>query len=101
MRRAILECTPEFLRDGGFGPIADHGLEALYSLESAPGMIALVVEGAALPEACEARAGSALQVVTVTFSQEVYGRQRLTKVVSIEPNGRTGLDLASRALRAA
>lgn len=99
MRRAILEVIPELLSI--IGPVFDHGLEAVYSVQSAEGTIALVIQGEALPPECEVRGASALQVVQVELTQEAYGSQRMIRVSAIRPTGQTGLDVHARALRAA
>ncbi len=102
MRRAIVEVTAECLRDC-VGPLSDHGLEVVGCLESAPGhlVLPLVIEGDALPDECEIRAGSASHVVQVVFTQQAYGRQRLVQVSEIRLTGRTAIDIAVRRLRAA
>jgi hypothetical protein len=99
MRRAIVEVTPEFLPE--LGLLLDHGLEAVFSMASAPGVIAIVFEGDQLPAECEVVGGSALKVIEVQVREERYGRQRLNRIVKIHATERNALDIQARALRAA
>lgn len=94
-RRAILEVTPELLRDGGISPLFDAGLAVLGSVAHGGGwrgaLVGLVIAGEALPAEC-AESGP-LHVVQIILFTECYGRQRLVRVGEIKLTGKTERDL--------
>jgi len=91
-RRAVVEMTPEVMVEC-VTVLVDAGFRIVGSATTrhmAFEYVRLVIEGDALPEAC---AGE-LRVVRVTFYTEAYGKQRLTRVQSVE------VDAASPAIAA-
>ena len=82
-RRAAIDIAPEVLRecipvllDAGFkiiGSATTRGLPV--------DVVRLVIEGDALPEACDGRDG--LLLVSFTLQQENYGRQRITRLKDV------------------
>jgi hypothetical protein len=93
-RRAVIICTGELLREG-LGPLFDAGLTVARSFESdaaGDGVVVLGIEGEPLPSAC-ADEGVCAPEVTIEFTTEAYGRQRVTRVSAIKLTGRTLLDI--------
>ena len=95
MRRAIIEVSPELLRDGALGPLFDAGLQIEASLCSPPQclypVIVLGISGDALPPECE-DGPERVKVVMIEFTDERYGEQRIIRVSAIRPTGRTAAD---------
>jgi len=95
MRRAILVCTAELLREG-LGPLFDAGLRIAGSFESRSmqdmDTVVLGIEGDALPEECGPSLNP-LREVSVEFTSEAYGRQRLVRVSAIKLTGRNVFDI--------
>lgn len=84
------------MRDG-LGSLFDAGLRIAGSFDSRalPDMdsVVLRVEGDALPERCGAGLDP-LREVSVEFTSESYGRQRLVRVSAITLTGRTIFDIS-------
>lgn len=84
-RRAYVEVSTECMAD--LGPLMDAGLEVICSAASDRlGIVKLMIAGDVLPEECEASADACVQklrTVTITMTQETYGRQRLVRVSDI------------------
>ena len=83
-RQAILMLTADSLREG-LGPLYDAGLEVVRSCASVNGQVELVIQGELLPEECFPQHPP--RTVEVHFSSEAYGRQRITRVSSVEVVG--------------
>ena len=81
MRRAIIDITPEVLTTC-LGVIEDHGYAVISTLPVDPvrqPLCRFIVEGLDLPEA---PAGS-LPLVSFHFSQQLYGRQKIVRLVEV------------------
>jgi hypothetical protein len=99
MRRAVIVCTPDFLR-AGLGVLVDAGLSVFGSYESSAqpeGVVVLGIEGEALPARCEPNLEPLLEV-SVTLTQEAYGEQRLVRVTTISLTGRNVFDISPRPI---
>ncbi len=100
MRVAVITVAPQMLRD--LGPLFDAGIEVRRSLESldAHSAVVFVIQGDALPEECEPGL-DALREVSVEFTTEAYGQQRIVRVSAIKLTGRNVFDVALVPLRSA
>lgn len=95
MRHAVLIVSAELLRDG-LGPLFDAGIYVDTSFEPAANLgpvVLLGVYGDALPPECEAR--EIAKVVSVEFTVECYGRQRITRLSAIRTTGQTLADVVA------
>lgn len=84
MKRARVRIVSEILPDV-IGPLYDAGFKVVGSDCSwtkypyDDGCIVLIIEGAALPDACISGAPE----VAITFTKETYGRQFIVRVSSV------------------
>lgn len=99
-RQAIVQCSPAVLRSG-LGPLFDHGLTVMGSLDGFGGAWpsgVLMIAGEVLPVDCDIGRGPR-QIVKIDFVEERYGQQSVTRVSAITLTGFTEIDL--RLTRAA
>lgn len=103
MKHAVILCTCDLL-GGGLGPLLDAGVSVFGSFDSShqDRTVILGIEGDALPDECDDGVAGPLRLVSVEFTQEAYGLQRITRVSAIKiVEGRTILDLSPPMAREA